>query len=493
MADDLGFSDLGTYGGEIKTPNLDRLATEGVRFTRFLNTSRCCPSRVALLTGRYQHSVAMGWMTAVDEHRPGYRGQLADEFPTIAEIFKAGGYRTYMSGKWHVTLDPSYRVDDPKPNGSWPRERGFDEFYGGFGGGGGYYSRKWLMRNETRVTDFPDDYYYTHAITENALNFIEMHDAEKPLFLYIAHYAPHRPLEAPEERISRCRERYQAGFDVLRKERFERLKKLGFVEPDAELPMHEEDFANGRPSWDSLSKEKQQAWIEEMATYAAMVEIMDDGIGAVVDALKAKGIYENTLILFMSDNGATMEGGDISTWAADLSNTPFRMYKQYVHLGGIASPLILHFPKRFSHLSGTFVRKFSHIMDILPTSLEIAGLSYPTDFRGAEIGHPDGISLKPALRGENLPERDLFFEHQTASSIISGDLKLVRRHKNADWKLYDLSKDPFEEDDLSSKMPSKKTELEEKWTAWAKENNVFPLESRPWHERINYYRGIQPD
>jgi arylsulfatase len=350
------------------------------------------------------------------------------------------------------------------------------------------------MRNETKITDFPEDYYYTHAITENALQFIEQHDPETPFFLYLAHYAPHRPLEAPEERIAPFRERYKVGFDVLRERRFERLKELGFVDADAELPMHEGDFGGRRPSWDSLSEEEQAAWIEEMATYAAMVAIMDDGIGSVVDALKDMGMYENTLIFFMSDNGATMEGGDISKWAAALSNTPFRQYKQFVHLGGIASPLIIHFPKRFAHLNGSLVDSFGHIMDILPTTLDIVGASYPDHFKGEEIGPLDGISLQPILRGDRLPERDLFFEHQSSSSVISDNFKLVRMSANSPWRLFNLGEDPFEENDLAGTMPSKVEKLEAKWIKWAEQNDVFPLESRPWTERINYYRGLaQPE
>lgn len=189
MCDDLGYSDLGSYGGEIRTPNIDRLAENGIRFTQFKNTGRCCPSRAVLLTGRDHHSVGMGWMTAVDEHRAGYRGQITDEVPTIAEVFKANGYKTYMSGKWHVSVNGSYRNPETRgPNGSWPTERGFDEYYGGLSGGGGYYDVKSLTRNTTHITEMPEDYYYTTAITDYGLKFINEHDSSKPLFLYLAHY-----------------------------------------------------------------------------------------------------------------------------------------------------------------------------------------------------------------------------------------------------------------------------------------------------------------
>jgi arylsulfatase A-like enzyme len=494
MCDDLGFSDLGSYGGEIRTPRLDELAEGGIRFTHFTNTGRCCPSRAALLTGRDQHAVEMGWMTAVDEHRPGYRGQLTDAVPTIAEIFKQNGYGTYMSGKWHVTVDGNFmRVNQPKPNGSWPTDRGFDEYFGGLSGGGGYYEPKSLMRNETHITEMPEGFYYTTAITQHALEFIGMHDQEKPFFLYLAHYAPHRPMQAPEDRIATYRERYAVGYDVLRQARYDRLLESGIVKSDAPLPMHEIDYEGERPAWESLSPEKKEAWIENMSTYAAMVEIMDDGIGEVVDALKAKGMYDNTLILFLSDNGATHEGGEASKLAASLSNTPYRMFKQYTHFGGIHSPLIIHYPKKFGQEAGTLRRDWSHIKDLLSTCIDIAGLDYPESFNGKEIDPPDGISLVPALKGQALPDRALFYEHQTASAIIEDGWKLVRLSKNHPWELYDLKADLFEQTDLAEKRPEKVEQLKSQWTRWAEANNVFPLEDLPWRKRINHYKALNPD
>jgi len=494
MADDLGYSDLGSYGGEIQTPNIDQLATEGVRFTQFKNTGRCCPSRAALLTGREQHSVGMGWMTAADEHRPGYRGQITDEVPTIAEIFKQNGYGTYMAGKWHVTADGNYKgVDELLPNGSWPRERGFDQYFGGLSGGGDYYDVKSLLRNETHITDMPEDFYYTTAITEHAIEFIQMHDPEVPFFLYLAHYAPHRPMQAPEDRIAPYREVYAIGYDVLRQARYERLQELGIIESDSSLPLHEVDYDGDRPTWDSLTAEQQEAWIEEMATYAAMVEIMDEGIGDTVEALKARGMYENTLILFFSDNGATMEGGEVSKLAASLSNTPYRQFKQYNHAGGISSPLIIHFPKELRGKNGNLNRSLSHIMDILPTSLDFSGISYPDTFDGESIDAAEGISLLPAMEGESIPERDLFFEHQTASAVTSDGWKLVRLSMNDPWELYHLTEDPFEQNDVYEANPEVGERLVKKWTRWAEQNNVFPLEPKPWRERVKYYKEMYPD
>lgn len=493
MCDDMGFSDLSCYGGEINTPNIDGLAKQGVRFNNFKNTSRCCPSRASLLTGRYQHSVGMGWMTVVDEHRDGYRGQITKNVPTIAEVFKENGYSTYMSGKWHVTVDGNLKTGELKSNGSWPIERGFEKYYGGLTGGGNYYKPNQLINNKTEVTKFPDDYYYTSAITDSAVSYIESHDTNKPMFMYVAHYAPHRPLQAPKERIDKCRERYKRGYDILRQERFDQLKELGLINSNKSLPIHTKEYHKNRPSWESLNDDMKEKWITEMSTYAAMIEIMDDGIGKVIEATKRKKIYDNTVFIFLSDNGATSEGGLISQLAADLSNTPFRYYKQWTYMGGISSPLIIHYPKSFSSFNGSIRTENAHIIDILPTCLDLANLSYPKSFKDNSISGLDGISLLPAIKDEQLIKRDLFFEHQSSCAVISGNWKLVKANKNQAWELIDLNDDPFEENDLSSKFPEKVKELEIKWNDWAKKNNVFYLESKPWGKRIQYYKEQNSD
>lgn len=218
MCDDMGFSDPGCYGGEVRTPNIDYLAENGVRFSQFKNTGRSCPSRAALMTGRYQHEAEMGWMTAVDEHRPGYRGQISPDFPTIAEVLKANGYATYLSGKWYLTVEGAFE----KPNGSYPTQRGFDKYYGCLSGGGSYYTPTPVYSDTTRITTFPDDFYYTTAITDSAVSFIRSHPDNVPMFMYLAHYALHRPLEAPKKRVDACRERYKVGYDILRQQRFDR-------------------------------------------------------------------------------------------------------------------------------------------------------------------------------------------------------------------------------------------------------------------------------
>ncbi len=493
MCDDMGFSDLSSYGGEIQTPHIDSLADQGVRFTNFKNTGRCCPSRASLMTGRYQHAVGMGWMTAVDEHRDGYRGQLASGVPTIAEILKPLGYRSYMSGKWHLSLDPSFQKQK-SPNGSWPFQRGFDRSYGMLGGGGSYRTTKSVFEDSKHKPNIPKDYYLTDAITENAVRFIEEHRAEDPMFLYLAHYAPHRPLMAPEDRIRRCEERYRVGYDKLREKRYKKMKQLGILSSEQNLPVHEAEYGNGRPSWKSLDSKTQQKWIREMATYAAMIEIMDDGIGMVVDALKARGMYENTVLIFLSDNGATSEGGLVSKLAADLSNTPFRDYKKGTYEGGISSPLIIHSPKRFNQYQGQIRSGIGHINDICPSILDLVGIEYPITFNGSAIPSVDGSSLIPQLRGETQAGRDTFFEHQTACSIISKEWKLVRPNKVVAWQLFDLKNDPFEQKDLAKKFPERVTELERRWDSWARDNSVLPLSEQPgWGSRIGYFKKLHPD
>lgn len=489
LCDDMGFSDLGCYGGEVHTPNIDFLAERGIRFSQFKNTGRSCPSRAALLTGHYQHEAGMGWMTAVDEHRPGYRGQISANIPTIVEVLKENGYATYMSGKWHVTADGAF----DKPNGSYPVQRGFDKYYGCLSGGGSYYTPKPVYSGLTRITQFPDDYYYTTAISDSAVSFIKKHPAAIPMFMYVAHYAPHLPLHAPKERIEACRERYKVGYDVLREERFNRQKELGLVDKNRELPLYQREFGGKRPAWNELAPKQQEQWITDMATYAAMIEIMDDGIGRLIEAVKEKGMYENTVFLFMSDNGATNEGGYLGQLMADLSNTPYRSYKQWCFQGGTSAPLIVKCGNSVKVKDeGAINREPCHIIDLFPTCLDMASAKYPSSFNERKV-KLSGTSLLPALVSKKLRPRDLFFEHQTSCAIISDGWKLVRNNGKSPWELINLSEDPFEEKDLSEQYPEKVKTLEKKWNEWAAQQHVFPFEYRGWNERINYYKLQNPD
>lgn len=487
MCDDMGFSDLGCYGSEIQTPNLDRLAAEGLRFSQFKNTGRSCPSRAALLTGRYQHEVGMGWMTAVDEHRPGYRGQISHEYPTIAEVMKANGYRTYMSGKWHVTVEGAFEA----PNGSYPVERGFDRYYGCLSGGGSYYKPTPVYNDLERVTEFPDDYYYTNAITDSAVSFVQGHNTAEPMFLYVAHYAPHLPLQAPADRVAKCIERYKVGYDILRQQRFEKQKQLGLVPDSMQLPLYTREFDGKRPAWSDLTPQQQEKWIKDMATYAAMIEIMDEGIGKLVDAVRKKGILDNTVFLFLSDNGATNEGGYIGQLMADLSNTPYRSYKQWCFQGGTSTPFILTYgaPEKNTNKGG-ICRQPAHIIDLLPTCMDLVNASWPNSKAHADL---PGISLLPAVSGQTVKPRTIYFEHQSSCAIIESNWKLVKASRKQQWELIDLSTDPFETHDLSAQYPEKVEELEAKWIHWANNHQVFPLEDKVWKQRINFYKEKDSD
>ena len=487
LTDDLGYSDLGCYGGEVKTPNIDGLAFQGTRFTQFKNTGRSCPTRAALVTGHYQHAVGMGWMTAVDEHRDGYRGQIVEDIPTIAEVFNANGYKTYMSGKWHLTADGAVL----EPNGSVPTKRGFDKYYGALVGGGGYYKPRALYDQDQLIETFADDYYYTHAITDSIVSFINNHPQDEPMFMYAAHYAPHLPLEAPKDRVEKCKDRYRVGFDVLRQQRFDRMKELGIVDESMDLPMFQAEFNGKRPTWESLTDKQQEIWINDMATYAAMIEIMDDGVGALINALKEKGMYENTIFMFLSDNGSTAESGYIKQIMADLSNTPYRSYKKWVFQGGTSTPFILTYGDKAKNNPGAISTEVAHVIDILPTCVELASLDYPTEFKGRKTGM-NGISIVPALENKELAKRNIYFEHETSCAIISDNWKLVRLNGNQPWELINLITDPFEQNDLSAQYPEKVKELEAEWTTWANGQPVFPFEYRGWGERIKHYKSLNP-
>ncbi|MCP4785450.1 MAG: arylsulfatase [Fuerstiella sp.] len=475
MADDMGFSDLRCYGGEIQTPNIDQLARDGIRFTGFKNTSRCAPSRASILTGRYQHSVAMGWMAAADEQRPGYRGQLSANAPTLAEILKPHGYGTGVVGKWHLTLVNASKTQKQL----FPLDRGFDFYHGTWWGAKDYFSPQYMMtgREHLEEGNYPKDYYLTEDLSDSAIDFVESQVNEnRPFFLYLAHYAPHSPIQAPEARIQKCLNRYLAGFEKLQRERFARQQTLGVLPKNTSL-------AAGMPSWEELSDAKQQAWARTMATYAAMIEIMDDGIGRLIEVLKKNGQYDNTLILVLSDNGATPKGKG-STAFGMLSNTPYRGYKSHTWQGGVSSPLIVSWPKQFSEHAGSVRRGMCHIIDILPTCLDAADVDFPTSFRGGKPVVPDGRSLMDAVRGTDVLARPLFWEHQGSRAIYQDGWKLIADGKTASWQLYNLTSDPTEQTELSKRFPQRADSMKKLWENWAQKNNVLPLQSGGAKERL---------
>jgi arylsulfatase len=486
MADDMGFSDLGCYGSEINTPNIDKLAERGLVMTRFYNTARCCPSRAALLTGVYQHQAGIGRMTD-DRGIDGYRGVLNRRVTTIAEQLKAAGYSTMMTGKWHVGGD--YRA--------WPHRRGFDRYYGVPEGGGVYFT-PFFQDNRSIVLDSivtePDSLFYsTDAFNDMAVQFIEeQHGSEKPFFLYVAHIAPHFPLQAWPADIARYRGLYSDGFEATREMRFKEMKALGIVPQNTVLSP--EDSAVKR--WDALSEEEKDMLDLKMATYAAMIERMDMGIGDIVDKLLELRILHHTAIFFLSDNGGSHEmidRGDLNrigtrdafvslgrSWA-NVSNTPFRMYKHWVHEGGIATPFIAHYPEMFR---GPLRSDYTgHIMDIMPTCLELAGISYPDAYDGHALIPLEGESLVPVFTGKKtVRDNPLFWEHMGNRAVRSGKWKLVSEYKKAEegpWALYDMEQDMTELRDLSAEYPETVQRLSVMYDQWAEKVGAIPPHELP--------------
>src|SRR6185295_8652271 len=500
VADDLGYSDLGCFGGEIETPNLDALASKGVRFAQFYSTARCCPSRASILTGQYSHRVGIGHMVT-DLGQPGYRGRLSANAATIAEVLGTSGYRTFMSGKWHLGTDD-------------PTRHGFEQFYGTLISAATFWDQAGYLRrpqgSSTR-TYSTGGFYGTDALTDYALDFLENARTTpgQPWFLYLAYNAPHFPLHARREDIAKYRNRYETGWDALRQERLVKMKRLGLVpgrtrlSPRSKFTNFGETQTAENPPWNTLPEDRRADLAMRMAIYAAMVDRMDQNIGRITADLRARGEFENTLILFMSDNGACAEwdpfgfdvrssannvlhrGADLermgsagtyhsfgSGWA-NASNTPWRMYKHYSHEGGISTPCIVHWPRRIRR-TNAIENTPAHLIDLMPTIVEATGASYPRRLGEREIIPMAGLSLMPTLNGRRMPARALFFEHEGTRAVREGRYKLTALRGDS-WKLYDMERDRTEMDDLSGKEPKLVESLARKWDAWASENQVTPL------------------
>ena len=479
LADDMGFSDLGCYGSEIHTPNLNALAAGGLRFTQFYNAARCCPTRASLNTGLYPHQAGVGRMVA-DLGFPGYRGFLNDRSITIAEALKQAGYATYMSGKWHLGEDPRH----------WPVKRGFDRYFGLLSGACSYWEllpgRKMAFDDQPWRPD-PDDksFYMTDTFTDHAIDFLDQHkNKQKPFFLYLAYTAPHWPLHAWPEDIAKYRGKYMIGWDELRRRRHKRMIELGIVEAKWPLsPRHEKV-----PPWDSVKDKDTQDL--RMAVYAAMIDRMDQNIGRVVAKLKKMKQFDNTLILFLSDNGACHvmvnrgkqgipPGPKGGFWGydypwANASNTPLRMFKQFAHEGGISTPLIVHWPDVIKN-KNALTHQPGHIIDIMATCLDVAGIRYPKKFKGKKLIPLEGKSLLPIFKGgERKPHDVLYWEHVGNRAVRREDWKLVST-KNSDWSLYNLKEDRTELHDLFDQYPQKAKELLALYEKWTKKCGVLPF------------------
>jgi len=495
LVDDMGWSDIGPYGGEIPTPHLDALAAGGVRFTQFYVTPRCSPSRASLLTGLYSHQAGMGHLdTVIREGSAGTTGRLNDRSVTIPEALREAGYFTAMAGKWHLG----------QQNGSPPWQRGFDRVLniraGGIyfpkqnpRGGGALLERgrePLYLDGTPLARDSPllgPDWYATFLWSDFALRFVdEARRAEKPFFLYVPHNAPHFPLMAPQELIAKHRGRYRAGWDRLREARYRRQIEMGLIQ--ARWPLSPREAES--PPWESLSDEQKDRFDHLMAVYAAMVEAIDTSVGTLVEGLRARGALDNTLILFLSDNGGNAEtgpegrfdgdppGGPDSNlylgmnWAS-LTTTPFRRFKHFAHEGGIASPLIAHWPRGIPHdRRQTLEHQPGHLIDLMPTILDVTGAVYPREFRGRTPRPLEGVSLRPAWSGRLLERaRPLFWEHEGNRAVRSGRWKLVSKYPG-EWELYDLDADRVERHDLAAQHPEVVARLAAAWEAWAKRASV---------------------
>jgi arylsulfatase A-like enzyme len=504
MVDDMGFSDIGCYGGEIQTPNIDRLAFEGVRFSRFYNGSRCCPTRASLMTGLHSHLTGIGHMTNPpnsSQHDegpdfPNYRGFLNHECVTLAEALKPAGYATLMAGKWHLGYNDESR---------WPLQRGFEKYYGCISGATRFFypedPRGMTFGNkpDTKLKSTTDrPFYTTDAFTDYAIRFIQEEQAGKkrPFFLYLAYTAPHWPHQAHEAEIAKYRGTYMQGWDAVREARYQRQIKLGLIDPKWKLSPRASDV----PDWDSLDAAKQKEMDMHMAVYSAMIDRVDQNIGKLMAALKRDGIDENTLILFLSDNGACAEGpvlgrGDVldpdkrnqsdnlnygAAWA-NVSSTPFRLYKHYTHEGGAATPFFMHWPARIQPLEKWYGEP-AQLIDVMPTLLEIAGAEYPKTFDGNTIHPLRGISLSPAFSGKPLVRTaPMFSEHENNAFMMDGDWKLVGREvaapKGPDeskWELYNLAADRTELNNLAGKYPERVDQMFRAWKTWADQDKVYP-------------------
>ncbi|MEZ6095216.1 MAG: arylsulfatase [Pirellulaceae bacterium] len=515
LADDLGFSDLGCYGGEISTPNIDALAEGGVKLSQMYNSARCCPSRASLMTGLYPTQVGIGDFTLDQPEKgrgPGYLGRLNEQCATIAECLKPAGYNCYYVGKWHLHPETG------------PIKRGFDEFYGYTRG---YSHDQWDHDGYERLPEgrkpeivYPEgEFYATDVFNEYAIEFIRQGNrGDKPWFLFLAHSSPHFPIQAPSERADRYESTYRKGWDVLRNERFARMKQLELVDSnDAKLPprclvpVDRDDIANGfsgaiNPAWGDIEMDRQNDLARRMSVFAAMVESVDTGVGKIVDHLKSTKELDNTLILFLSDNGACYEWGPFgfdgpsrkgttqlrtgnelreiggpgthqaygSAWA-NLCNTPLRMYKHFTHEGGISTPFIAHWPRGIP-ASSKWIRSPAHVMDVLPTILDAANAQYPTEVDERTVTPLEGQSLVPVFRGEVASGRQLGFDHQGAHAWRDGDWKIVwskRSPHEIKWELYNIAVDRCEMNDLSKQFPERVAEMAADWESWAKRVGVI--------------------
>jgi len=504
LADDMGYSDIGCFGSEIKTPNIDQLAAQGLIMTNMHNAARCCPSRASLITGLYPHQTGVGDMLQNDD-LPGYQTRLNNQCVTLAEVLSQAGYHCMISGKWHLGNESE----------GWPMKRGFHRQYPSNGTTGHYFGiakgrdlliedtlrqapGEWIKAGQIEYKLFKNEdgsqWYFTDAITDRAIGYInELRkiDPQKPFFLYLPFTAPHWPLHAFEEDIRKYQGKYMGGWDKLRESRYKKMIELGIISPEWKLS---ERNPNAK-DWDKLNDSTKIYYDRLMAVYAAMIDRMDQNIGKLLGAIEKSGDKENTLILFLSDNGGCHESphkglpgalpgtpdsydGYEYSWA-NASNTPFSWFKHWAHEGGSSTPFIAWYPPMIK--AGRMDKQVAHIIDIMPTLTEFAGAEYPESFKGENILPTEGKSLVSLFRDPSakIAHDSLFWEHEGNRAVRRGDWKLVSRFdygnkKELPWELYDLKSDRSETADLVKIKPAIAEEMEKMYASWAKRVNVVP-------------------
>jgi arylsulfatase A-like enzyme len=527
LVDDLGYSDVGCFGSEIATPHIDRLAGEGVRYTDFHVTPMCSPTRAALLTGRNSHAAGVGYVAHADPGFPGHAMELADDVSTIAEVLRDKGYATLMVGKWHLCKDAD--ATDTGSRRSWPLQRGFDRFYGFMDGLTDMFHPHAIYRDNTRVTpdEFPAGYYFTDDITDEAIAMLrsaKASDPARPVFLYFAHGAVHAPLNARAADIERHRGAYEKGWDRLRAERFQRQRELGIVADGTRLAPRNSETGDEVVPWGDLGSHQKEIFARYMEVYAAMVQSVDASLGRLRAALEELGEWDNTVLLFTSDNGASREGeaqGSTQYFdvlrhyhgaggldgaferdrrAIDLiggprslphyprgwamaSNTPFRLYKINTHAGGHTVPAIVSWPERLSGVGGQVRRQYVHVTDVFPTILEMTGATAAGQRYGVDLKPLAGHSFLRSLEDPGAPgtHREQYYEMQGHRGYYRDGWEIVTRHVprtrfgDHEWELYDLRADPTETRDLAAEHPDIVADLAARWERAAWENQVFPL------------------
>ncbi|MDD3444442.1 MAG: arylsulfatase [Zavarzinia sp.] len=517
VLDDVGFADLGCYGSEIATPNMDKLAARGLRYTNFRTTAMCSPTRASLMTGLNHHSAGMGWLADLDAGYPGYRGDMTLDAATMAEVLQDKGWATLHVGKWHVNVAHSNGAAGPYYN--WPTSRGFDRAYWFQGHSTDYYHPSEMLEGRAPIEPVKEEgYYVLDDLTTRAITYLHTQktlEPERPFFLQVAYPAAHSPLQTPAEDRDAYKGKYDVGWDVIRAARLKRQREMGVVPETTELP----PLAPGVSAWDSLSAEEKRIYSRYMEVYAGLITRLDRSIGTLLDEIEAMGESENTLVMLISDNGGSAEGtqtGTPNVFAAALgrpvpvadaarlydvmggdetfphypigwactSNTPFKLYKQYTHLGGVADPFIVSWPKGIA-AKGEIRDRFVHVIDLYPTVMEALKVDRPDSYRGRTLKPLEGASIAATFGDPKAPTRtEQYFELGGQRAYMDGNWRLVTRHERGSdyaddtWELYDLSREVNEMTDLAAENPDKVKELLGKWNAAANRYNVFPLDDR---------------